>query len=110
MKNSSKQPRKENKLDAIFEEKRKELDLLKKQVPLEELKRNVETTPHNIRNFKNALENNPMMSLIAEIKKASPSAGDINAGIDIKEQAKKYESAGANAISILTDSRFKGQI
>jgi len=110
MKDNFDQPRKESKLDEIFRAKAEELELLKKLVPLEELKRRVETTPRSIRDFLKALENNPNMSLIAEIKKASPSLGDINLDVDIKEQAKKYESAGANAISVLTDKRFKGEI
>lgn len=59
------------------------------------------------RNFKAALCA-PGMSLIAEIKKASPSAGDI-AEVDVAKQAALYEEAGANAISILCDEgHFKG--
>ncbi len=105
------QPQKINKLSAIFEEKRKELDELKRHVTLKELKAKVEIHHRTFRNFLGALENNPNMSLIAEIKKASPSHGDINLGVDIKEQAKKYEAAGANAISVLTDYKhFKGDL
>ncbi len=104
------QPQAINKLAVIFEEKRKELDLLKRHVTLKELIAKVEIHTRTVRNFLDALENNPNMSLIAEIKKASPSRGDINTDVDIKEQAKKYESAGTNAISVLTDPRFKGEI
>ncbi len=99
-----------NKLAAIFEEKRKELDLFKRHVTLKELMAKVEIHTRTVRNFLDALENNPNMSLIAEIKKSSPSRGDINLSVDVKEQAKKYEAAGVNAISVLTDIRFKGEI
>ena len=49
--------------------------------------------------------------VISEIKRASPSKGDIQIEVDIAAQALKYEQAGAAAISVLTDeSYFKGSI
>ena len=49
--------------------------------------------------------------VISEIKRASPSKGDIQTEVDIVAQAKKYERAGAAAISVLTDETyFKGSI
>lgn len=51
------------------------------------------------------------MSIISEIKRASPSKGDIRTEIDPVHQAIQYEEAGANAISVLTDQPFfKGTI
>jgi indole-3-glycerol phosphate synthase len=43
---------------------------------------------------------------IAEIKKASPSRGEINAGADITERAGEYQRGGAGAVSVLTDGRY----
>ncbi len=106
----SKTLNKDNKLNTILHDKEQELKILKKLVSLEELKQKVKITPRKILDFKNALEKKSKISLIAEIKKASPSLGDINTKIDIKEQAKIYESAGASAISVLTNSHFKGEI
>ncbi len=99
-----------NKLETILSDKKQELELSKKIVSLEELKQKIKTSKRNIRDFKSALENNSQISLIAEIKKASPSLGDINIDTNIKKQAKIYESGGANAISVLTDANFKGEI
>lgn len=49
--------------------------------------------------------------VISEIKRASPSKGDISIKVDVLAQAKKYEAAGAAAISVLTDETyFKGSI
>lgn len=55
------------------------------------------------------LENANELAIIAEFKRASPSKGDINPEIDPGIQAKMYNDAGADAVSVLTDrSFFKG--
>ena len=63
--------------------------------------------------YKNVFEsvNKNKINIIAEIKKASPSLGDINLDIDINSIAKGYIEAGARAISVLTETEyFKGNI
>lgn len=56
-------------------------------------------------------EHQEELQVIAEVKKASPSMGDINLDVDIVKQAALYEAAGAVMISVLTDEIFfKGSI
>jgi len=48
------------------------------------------------------------LAVIAEIKRRSPSAGEIATGIAAPEQALKYRAAGASALSVLTDEKYFG--
>ncbi len=48
------------------------------------------------------------LAVISEIKRRSPSAGDIKAGASSIEQAQRYQAAGADALSVLTDEKFFG--
>jgi indole-3-glycerol phosphate synthase len=50
----------------------------------------------------------PGLSLIAEFKRRSPSAGEISAGAAVGEQVRAYERGGAAALSVLTDERHFG--
>lgn len=59
------------------------------------------------RGFKNALLD-PGVSIIAEIKRRSPSKGELNVSLDPVLLAKTYEGSGARCISVLTDSEFFG--
>lgn len=60
-----------------------------------------------VRDFKAALAT-PGLSVIAEIKRRSPSAGDIDAALDPVQQAIRYVEGGADAISVLTEPNFFG--
>jgi indole-3-glycerol phosphate synthase len=58
------------------------------------------------RDFAAALEQAGKPAVIAEIKKASPSAGEIRADFEVAEIAASYERAGAAAISVITEEDF----
>lgn len=61
--------------------------------------------------YQTVIDNPEKIHVIAELKKASPSLGEINTEVDILKQAKTYESAGASMVSVLTDQFFfKGHI
>lgn len=48
--------------------------------------------------------------MIAEVKRGSPSAGILDAGIDAPARARLYEERGAAAVSVLTDAEFDGRL
>lgn len=54
----------------------------------------------------NVIDSLRVKPFICEIKKASPTLGSINTGVNIIDQAKNYEKYGAGAISVLTDNTF----
>ena len=61
------------------------------------------------RDFARAIVARPRPSIIAEFKRASPSAGSIAAGADARDIAMAYERGGASALSVLTEpERFRG--
>lgn len=96
-------------LDEIAAHKREEIDACKKAVSLEALERR-SATAEPPRDFTGALSRQGM-GLIAEVKRASPSKGDIVPDVDAVALAALYEEAGARACSILTDQRyFKGSL
>lgn len=95
-------------LDRIFADKRAELELQRHIVALAEIKaRALLAAPP--RDFIGALKR-CQPAIIAEIKRASPSKGDILPGLDPIQIAAVYSAGGAAAISVLTDAHFKGSL
>ncbi|MBY7142206.1 indole-3-glycerol phosphate synthase TrpC [Virgibacillus sp. NKC19-3] len=86
-------------LDKILVEKEKEVAMLADQT-FDQLPKQAITT------FKEKVTTSDMMNVISEIKRSSPSKGEIDMEVNPVEQAKKYEASGAAAISILTDKTF----
>lgn len=94
-------------LARILDSKRQEVARARRAVPLETLRREAELLPLP-RDFWNALQahDGGGTRIIAEIKKASPSAGVIRADFDPLAIAATYARHGAAAISVLTDKPF----
>jgi len=96
----------ENVLDKIIKIER--IDLLKKSISLKFLSERIDENK-SYTNFKNKIQsniNNGKISLIAEIKKASPSAGIIIDNYDPIKIAKIYEKNKVTCLSILTEEDF----
>ena len=94
-----------NILERIVEQKRHDIAAAKAQIPLEHLHREIDDLPPT-RDFFAAINSEGSISLIAEVKKASPSQGVIREDFDPVNIAKIYAQAGAAAISVLTDQHF----
>ncbi len=104
-----------NKLDEILQDKQTEVGRLLPN--LEKLKAAARTR-EDFRSFSTALGGalrdqnegegygTTVLSVIAEVKKGSPSAGTIDPDFDAVAIAKSYQAAGANALSILTDEKY----
>ena len=92
-------------LDDIVAHKQTELAAQKRTVSLAQLQDSVhfQTVPPA---FLQALQQRPGRTIIAEVKKASPSKGVIRADFDPLRLAHTYAAAGAAAISVLTDQKF----
>jgi indole-3-glycerol phosphate synthase len=60
------------------------------------------------RGFASSIRDTPHLAVIAEIKRKSPSKGDLNASLDPVELASQYQRGGASCLSVLTDSNHFG--
>ena len=98
----------ENILDKIIRNKIKKIDILKKSISIESLKNKINENKSFI-NFKEKIENNisnNKISIIAEIKKASPSAGVIIENYNPINIAVIYNNNNATCLSVLTEEDF----
>lgn len=86
-------------LDRIIEVKKTELDNLRRMELLNGVNRSK-------RSFIDKIRQADEMKIIAEFKRASPSKGDINPHLNPQDQAQSYVQYGADAISVLTESKF----
>ncbi len=97
-----------DKLTEIMAWKRREIAPLLRDVTEAELARLNASLPRPP-SFATALRRaDNTVGVIAEIKRRSPSAGDIKAGASSLDQAKRYQAAGADALSVLTDEKYFG--
>jgi indole-3-glycerol phosphate synthase len=91
-----------DKLAEIMARKRREMAARERPVSERELAR-FAASPRPGLTFAQALDQPGRLSVIAEIKRRSPSSGAIKTGADAVEQSRRYTNAGADAISVLTD-------
>jgi len=99
-------------LDKIVDDKKVEVAQRKVQTSVEQFREQICSMPR-CRNFYKAVtkRNNRGINVIAEVKKASPSAGVIREDFDPVAIARVCEKCGADAISVLTDEKyFKGKL
>jgi indole-3-glycerol phosphate synthase len=101
-----------NILDKILADKKAEVGYRRGLTSLEELKKQIRDM-QKCRNFYKAVtkHGNRGINVIAEVKKASPSAGVIRRDFDPAAIARIYQKCGADAISVLTDEKyFQGRL
>jgi len=91
-------------LSDIVRQKRTEITDAQERIPEKQLWQQAESASP-VRDFRNSLQQGHP-GLIAEVKKASPSAGIIRSDFDPVSIAQTYESAGAQCLSVLTDEHF----
>ena len=94
-----------NILEKIIQDKKETLKLVKRNNPLDYLENKIKTLSSFL-NFKDAINNNEGVSIISEIKKASPSAGVLVKDFNHLNIAKMYVENGASCLSILTEEKY----
>ena len=97
-------------LDRIVEATRQDVGRRQREVPREALERQVAARGSDGRPFSEAVTR-PGLSVIAEYKRRSPSAGPLRADASVTEMVQAFERGGAAALSVLTESRhFDGSL
>jgi indole-3-glycerol phosphate synthase len=92
-------------LEQIVASKRREIAAARERVPESDLERRAAAAAA-VRDFRGALVRASGVAVIAEVKKASPSAGVLRPDFDPVAIARGYERGGASCISVLTDAPF----
>ena len=99
-----------NVLNKIIENKKESLKIIKKKNSLDSIENKIKSL-NNFLNFKEIIANNKGISLITEIKKASPSAGELVKNFNHLNIAKMYVDNGATCLSVLTEEKhFLGKL
>ena len=94
-------------LDQIIHDRRKDIEALKTLTRIDDFMAQIESNPYPKRSFWGQFSEGGLSpSIIAEVKKASPSKGLICADFDYIQIAKDYEAGGAAALSVLTEPRY----
>ncbi len=93
-------------LEQLADHARERVEEDKRRISLSEMKRLAGEMPQPGRKtFRDAISG-PALSVICEVKKASPSKGIIDPVFDYLKTAREYEAAGADAVSCLTEPRW----
>lgn len=94
-------------LEQIIQHKKREVAERKELCPVKLLEKSIYFQSPVV-SLKQYLQRKDKVGIIAEIKRQSPSLGNINPYVDIERTSIGYMQAGASALSVLTDSRFFG--
>lgn len=96
-----------SRIEGLIAATRGEVAARKREIPVATLEKLIASSSHEGKPFSEALVR-PGLSVIAEHKRCSPSAGEIRAGSNVAEIVQAYERGGAAALSVLTEHRHFG--